>query len=74
MQIKGIHQRLVCVRSVVFGPCKLVCTNKGCIFAQEFNILESPKYVPSLISERERAPFTSAEELCKSGAENGAEQ
>lgn len=40
--------------------CKSVYTVKGCTFAQQFNILESPKYAPSLIFERGRAAFTSA--------------
>lgn len=56
------------------APCKCVCASKWCIFAQKLNILESPKYALSFILEREKAPFTSAEERRKSGAEMRAEQ
>lgn len=49
--------------------CKCVRASKWCIFAQELNILESPKYALSFILEREKAPFTSSEERRESGAE-----
>lgn len=54
--------------------CKCARASKWCIFARELNILEFPKYALSFILEREKAPFASAEERRKSGAEMRAEQ